>query len=325
MSAKGGKGPSNNGGKGKGDGKGDGGKGKGKGKGGRYGAYGGYKGASRKKASRMAQDEIRDVLQDIRNEIKQERREAQHDRKEVNREYRRTKGDVNLAFGESGEFMGQQNDIISGRFADAQSQQAAAQQALMGQLGQNAQKSLGGAGDELARLGLSGDFGNQAGADQLYAQQAAQLMNAGQQGNLDAMQGNAQSVGDMLLSMNSGAKANMLTQALVGRNDARHGIREDRNDTINDLQSQARQTKREKGSITREILQQLAQLGWAQYVDQRNLNQNQQQINMQRRQMNHSIGQSNRAEAQANQQQNAYSSTLASGLGTVLNGNRKRP
>lgn len=264
----------------------------------RYGAYAGYKGVKRKRAAHLVNADIRDMMQMLRRELKSGRRDLRHEMHDVRQDYRNEREDINNTFDETGKFIGQQNGIIDQRFADSNAQAQAAQAALMQQLGGMNASNSGAVDSELARLGMdSGSFTGQLSADQGYATDMASITGANNMANLAAMQASAGTVGNLLASMNEGSRGSMLSTNMRNRDEQIGDIRDAKHDFAKDIRQRVLDVKSQRGDMIRQMLEQLAQTGWAQYVDQQNLNQNQQQINMQRQQMQHGFAMDRAAQA----------------------------
>jgi Fe-S cluster biosynthesis and repair protein YggX len=261
---------------------------------GRYGAYAGYKGVKRKRAANLVDGELKSLMHMLRRELRSGRRELRHEAGDVRQEFRNERQDINKIFGETGEFIGQQNGLIDERFKASNAQAQAAQAALMEQLGGMNSANTGAVGDELGRLGMDmGAFGGQLAADQGYATDMAAISGANNAANLQAMQAASGTMGNMLLGMNEGSKGSMLSANMRNRDEQIGDIRDAKHDFTKDVQQRVLDAKSQRGDMIRSMLEQMAQTGWAQYIDQQNLNQNQQQINMQRRQMQHGFAMDN--------------------------------
>lgn len=266
--------------------KGKGGKHKGGGGKGRYGAYAGYKGVKRSRAKGLVDAEINPLIRDVAREIHHARQQAQ-----------RSRGDIQHVFNESGKYINSQNQKVDQAFQGFNQNQEAARAALMGQMQSQGNQAARGALSELQRLGLGSQFLGQMAADQQNAQNMANQQMAHTRENADLMHLGANSMGHSLAGMNAGEKASNLGQ-----------IANTRDTAIFDLRRDKRDLNQQRPELMRQMLEQMAAQGWGQYVDQRNLNQNQQALNLQKQ--GQAFAQRQAGSSQASQ--NAYNSTLSS-------------
>lgn len=254
--------------------------------GGRYGAYGGYKGVKVSRARKLVNAELNPLIRALNHEIRQAKREN-----------KRTVGDIKHVFNDSGHYIREQNKKVRGEFSDFDKNQQAATSALMQQLQAQGNQSAASSASELERLGLGNQFLGQLANDQAQAEMLARQQMANTRANAGLMGLGATEMGRSLVGMNHGSKSSQIGQAFNNRNNA-----------ISEIRSERRDLRHERPELLRQMLEQMAAQGWGQYVDTRNLNQQQQQINLQRRAQGFNERQAN----QANSQQNAYNSTLAS-------------
>ncbi len=247
-----------------------------------YGGNGnGFKGVNVRQLNRLVNSQLQQIMAPIRDEKKGVRREANDAIRGAENQYQRATGDLNHIFGETGSYISSRNADTAAAFDTARNNSTSNQAALIAQLGLNSQ--AGGVDSELGRLGISGDaFAGGANADQQFAGMLANQQGANQQGNLDLMASAAGGIGNLLLGMNSGSQASALGQALNNRNDTVTELRDDKRDALADINDALREARGQRRGIFQELLQSLLQTNWGMYVDQRNLNQQQQQINMQR-------------------------------------------
>lgn len=235
------------------EGKGDGKKGgKKKGRGGlRYGAYGGYAGVPRSKAAKLVGADIHKLHRDTRVGVRKEKRQFSRQKKNINRSYkwatretkklnRNTRRGYNTAIG------------------DATTAAAALQQTLA-----NAGGAVeADANSELSRLGLSGtDAGAQIKAGTATSQQVAAQNSADNLANLGMMKAN------------SGAVNRQLRAMIVGQRQSDIGEQRDlKSENITTLRDAYHEAQANRGDSVRQLLDQMAQTGWAQHMDQANLN-----------------------------------------------------
>lgn len=280
------------------DNKGGGKKGGGKGNNARYGAFGGYKGVSRKRAAKLVQPEIDKQLNALKREKTKINRSARDETKEARQLYQRTTGDLEHIFDESGDYIEHQNNLITGQYDDTRSRALAAQQALAQQLAAQGNATGTGVNDELARLGIQGgaDMG-QFASDQAFAQNTAALGGQHNLQNLDMMSANAASVGNLLSGMNEGSRASQLGQAKNTRNSMFGDINDAKRDAKADVQQAMREARAARPGLIQQMLESLAQTGWGQFVDSKNLSLQQQQLNLQRQAQNFAQNQTRMANA----------------------------
>lgn len=222
-----------------------------------YGAYGGYEGVPFHRASRLAGTEIRNELRGLRPDIGS-----------AERLYERSLGDISHIYDQTRGYIGSQNALINQQTVDSRAQSAALAQQLSAQLSQNGTQAQAGSNAELARLGISGAaMPGYFAADQANAQNVASLMGSNADSNLAMMGAGASQIGNLLLGANEGSRG-----AAFGRAQAT------RDETIAQVQDAMRQIKGSRRDLTLQLLEQLSQTGWAQYMDQT-------QLNMQRRAM----------------------------------------
>lgn len=267
----------------KGDGKGDGKKGPGYKTKGRFGAYGGYKGVSRKKVNRLVGGVIRDEVRDLNHERRSVRREYKRNKRDVNRSFRRGQQDLKHVFGETGDFINSLGATSQQSILDQSAQINAAQAALQQQLGGTYTGAQQAGAEELARLGISGggNFG-QLIADQANAQAMGAQNAANQQATLGAMGGNAQQLMGMLAGMNQGSFMSNAGLNLQRRNDALIEARGNRDENMQTIRDAIRDTKLGRRDLFFQMLNQLQETGWSQYMDQ-------QQLNMAKRDQRHRL------------------------------------
>lgn len=236
-------------GKGKGDKSGN--KGGKRGGGLRYGAYGGYKGVPRKKALRFVNSDIRRLARDTNDEARQERRK-----------YRRTRGDINAIASATRDNVAKLNANTTQSYNSAIEQSKAAQEALSAQIASNSGAVQSGANSELARLGLGGsDVTGQMTADAAYAQNTAAQNSQDNLSNIGLASANAQSLGDLMLGSIKGEQMHQKGQA-----------RNIRDENVSQLRDALHAARAGRGDSVRALLDQMAQTGWAQYMDQAQLN-----------------------------------------------------
>lgn len=276
----------NGGGNGKGGGHNGsgGGNGNGGGLGGRrYGAYGGFPGVRYADALALVNAGLKPEIRQVRNDIQKTRREAQLERQRARNHYQSAVGDLNHVFGESGDYIGFQNQAIQQNYDALEDRAQQAQAALLDHLQANGAANAGAANAELERLGIqgSGDMG-QFAADQSNIENVAQVTGANNLANISAAQSNASDVGNLLLGMNAGSKASALGQQVSDRNDAFFEAEATKKVAVEQLRRTMSDLRKSRPDLVRQMLEQLRQSGWGQYMDLANLHLQRDQLNLQR-------------------------------------------
>lgn len=280
------KGPKGNGGKGgkgdgkKGDGKGLAGNGKGgknKGKKGMpkmFGARAGYEGVPTRRVNRLVGGVIRDEVRDLRGQLRGVRADSREAVRNVRRDARRGKQDLRYVHGETADVLGNISRQNTNMYAQQADSTAAANAALQQMLGGTYSGAQAGAESELARLGLggqqSGTF-DQMMLDAANAQGVAQQSGANAMGTMGMAGTNSAAGMAMLQGMNQGSYMQGIGQNLNARNDALSEIRTNRIDNVNEVRRAIRDAKSSRRDLFFQLLQQLQQTGWDQYMQQQQL------------------------------------------------------
>lgn len=246
---------------GKGDGKGNGGAPK------NYGAYGGYKGVSRKDAAKLVNPEIRAAVATLRKQRKLSRQSRNYYSKQYRNQWQGQRGNIKDNAKTTQNYIEGQNAAIGNLYQDAQDQSAQAQQALMSQLQSSTDATTNMANNNLGALGL-GSVGDLGGADRmaLAAQQGAN-----NQANLTAMSAGAKSIGDLFLGASSAERQSALGDARSARNEALNQARKAYWDDRTAINQEIRDTKASRRGLINQMMQQMAETGWGQYMDYENL------------------------------------------------------
>lgn len=244
-----------------------------------YGGLGGYKGVDTREVKGLVNGLIRDEVKDLRRGKAQIRRESRHEMQGIRRDYRRAKGDLEHVFGESGDYINYLAGQTADTFADQTQQAGAASAALQAQLGDSYTGAMTDATAELDRLGIS-QGGNMTGllADQANAQAMAQQTGQNAQQTLGMMGGNAAALMNLVSGMNQGSYMSDMGKSLNARNDQLTEVRRSRQDAYNATRDAIRDVRGTRRDLFNQLLNQLQQTGWSQYMDQ-------QQLKMQRRAM----------------------------------------
>lgn len=217
----------------------------------RYGAYGGYKGVARKSALKFVNADIRRLKRDTRNDVRQERRQFQRERGDIKHVAKGTLQNVRHL-----------RQDTSHAYDQAVEQSNAAQQALSQQLAANSGAIQGGANSELARLGLGGsDATGQMTADAAYSQQTAAQNSLDNSTNLGMASANSRALSNLMLGSIKGERLSQIGQA-----------RNLRDENVSQLRDALHEAQAGRGDAVNALLAQMAQSGWAQYMDQANLN-----------------------------------------------------
>lgn len=302
-----------------GDKKKNGGKKKKKGSG-RYGAMGGYKGVSRKRAARFVDGDIRKLLLQLTHQAQNARAEYRRGKRDVNDLYDRTTGDLGYINAEMQDFLSAMNGKFAGIF-DSSNQQLAANQAAQAQ-GNNEQAAAlqAAALAEMQRLGIQGggDTGAMMGDTQFLNQLSGQEL-ANMQGLNTAQQGAAEMLGQMMQGMAMGSYQSQMGQAANGRNEMLNTLLDAKNDAVRDVRQGKIETLKDRGNAIRQLLEQMNQARFSQWANMQDLNLARARLNLDRRQVNHSIGM-DRAGMMG---QAAYYGTLANRWENKANRKRK--
>jgi hypothetical protein len=268
----------------KGDGKPGKGKGHGKKKGSAFfGGRGGYKGVRKQRVKRLVNGVIRDEVRDLDRERKSVRREYKRDAVDVNRQYKRGRQDLKHVFGETGDYLGYLGNQASDQAQQQSNQIALAQKALEQQLGNTYTGAADQVTGELDRLGISGGGSlGQLQADYANNQALGAQAGANAQSTLGLMGGNTQQMMGLLQGMNQGSYMSNAGLNLQRRNDALIEARGNRDENMQAIRDAIRDVRGGRRDLFFQMLNQLQETGWGQYMDQ-------QQLKMARRELNHRL------------------------------------
>src|SRR6185369_9701095 len=92
-------------------------------------------------ANQLVNGEIRAGVDSLRQDRRIARRQAKRDRSQTNADYKRSLGDLNYVYGETGDYINNMNGQINQAYTDQASRTAAAQQAFVNQLQANSQNA----------------------------------------------------------------------------------------------------------------------------------------------------------------------------------------
>jgi hypothetical protein len=249
-----------------------------------FGAVGGYKGVNKNKVKRLTNGLMREETRGLRKQQREVGRQSRRDSNAARRDYARGVGDLNYVHGETTDYIGGLAQRNQQNQQNAMSQQAQAQAALMGMLGDTYSGAQSGASQELARLGIQGGGSfQQLNADQANAQNVAAQSGTNAQTTLGMAGQNSAANMQMLQGMNQGSMMQGIGQNLNARNDALGTVRDNRIAQQNEVRTALQEARATRKDLFFQLLQQLQQTGWDQYVQQRNLQQQDRQLNMQQR------------------------------------------
>lgn len=239
----------------------------------RYGAMGGFPGVRYGDALSLVNAEIHKGLYDYKNEKQKLRRETQEERQRANRLYTRATGDLNHVFDESGQYIGYQNQAIQDQYSQLNDRSQQAQAALLDHLQTQGQSNMGAAQSELARLGIGGPgMLDQMAADQSNMTNVANQTGANNAANINLQATAAGDVGNLLAGMNAGSRASAIGQQATARSDALFEAEATKKKGMEQLTRAMQDLRGSRGDLTRQMLEQLRESRWGEYVDQANLN-----------------------------------------------------
>lgn len=275
-------------GKGKGGGKGKPGKGKGgPPKGAFFGATGGFKGVRKSNVSRLVNGLMREEMNGLNKQARGIKTDATQGINRARTDYNRGVGDLNYVHGETSDYLSSLAQRNTQNTQNAQGQAQVAQQALQAMLGDTYSGAQSGANQELARLGIQGGGSfEQLGQDSANAQAVAQQTGANNQSTLGMIGQNSAAGMEMLQGMNQGSMMQGLGQNLNARNDAMAEVSNNRIDQLNEVRQAMQEANATRKDLFFQLLQQLQQTGWDQYVQRRELGQNARSLNMQQQSNN---------------------------------------
>lgn len=251
-----------------------------KGGGGFFGGRGGYKGVKKSDAKRLVNGVMREELSDLRSQGRTVKRDARSGIKVARTDYNRGKEDLRVVHGEVGDYLSSLAQRNAATVGNEQTQQAQAQAALQTMLGNTYSGAQSQAQSELGRLGIQGGGSfQQLGLDQANAQGVAAQSGANAQSTLGMAGSNSAAAMQMLQGMNQGSYMQGVGQNLNSRNDALAELRNNRTDQLNEVRNAMQEARGTRRDMYFQLLQQLQQTGWDQYVQQ-------QQLQMQRKALN---------------------------------------
>lgn len=264
--------------------------GKGKGgppKGAFFGGVGGYKGVKKANVSRLVNGLMREEMNGLNKQARGIKVDAAQGVNRARTDYNRGVGDLNYVHGETGDYLSSLAQRSQQNTQGAQQQAQVAQQALQGMLGDTYSGAQAGANQELARLGIQGGGSfEQLNADSANAQAVAQQSGANNQSTLGMVGQNTGAAMEMLQGMNQGSMMQGLGQNLNARNDALSEVSNNRINQLNEVRTAMQEANATRKDLFFQLLQQLQQTGWDQYVQKRELGQSARSLNMQQQSNN---------------------------------------
>lgn len=246
-----------------------------------YGGVGGYKGVKTKPVKRLVNGVLRDEIRDLRKQVRAVKQDARGEKRILREDYRRGKADLDYVHGETGDYLNHLSGQNQQMFQQQGSQQQAAQAALQQHLQGTYSGAQQGAQDELARLGIQGGGSfQQLNADQANAQAVAGQSGANAQSTLGMAGANSAAALQMLQGMNQGSFLQGIGQNLNAHNDAMAEVRTNKINNLNEVRQAMQEARGSRRDMFFQLLQQLQQTGWDQYVQQQQLGMQRQQHNI---------------------------------------------
>lgn len=252
-----------------------------------FGRVGGYKGVRKSQVSRLTNGLMREEMNGLNRQAREVKRDANEQINIARTDFERAKGDINYVHGETDDYisgLAQRNQQNTQNVAQ---QQQAAQQALQSMLGATYSGAQTNAQNELSRLGIQGG-GNlqQLGADSANAQAVAMQTGQNAQSTLGMAGQNSQAAMQMLQGMNQGSMMQGMGQALNAKNDSLAETQNNRIGQLNEVRTAMQEANATRKDLFMQLLMQLQQTGWDQYVQKRELGQNARSLNMQQQSNN---------------------------------------
>lgn len=246
-----------------------------------YGGLGGYKGVKKQAVRRLVNGVLRDEMRDLRKQVRAVKQDTKAERRSLKADYRRGKADLEYVHGETADYLGALGNQNQQMFQQQGNQQQAAQAALQQHLQGTYSGAQTGAQEELARLGIQGG-GNfqQLIADQANAGAVAAQSGANAQSTLGMAGANSAGAMQMLQGMNQGSFLQGIGQNLNARNDAMAEVRTNKINNLNEVRQAMAEAKGSRRDMFFQLLQQLQQTGWDQYMQQQQLGMQRQQHRM---------------------------------------------
>lgn len=252
-----------------------------------FGGHGGYKGVKKKDVNRLVNGLMREEMNGLEKQARGIDRDAEIGLNRARTNYNRGVGDLNYVHGETGDYLQNLAQRSAAGTQQAMSQQQQAQAALQGMLGDTYSGAQQGASDELARLGIQGG-GNlgQLQSDYLNSQAVGAQSSQNAQSTSQATGDNAAIAMQLLQGMNQGSMMQGIGQNLNKFNDQSQTLQDNRMGQMNEVRQAMQEANQTRKDLYFQLLQQLQQTGWDQFVQQRELGQQNRSLNMQQRENN---------------------------------------
>jgi hypothetical protein len=248
--------------------------------GGRYGKVGGYKGVKKSTAKNLASGVYQTEMRELQGQQRNLDRDTRQSVNEAENQYARAKGDLAHVYGETGKYIDTQKAATAAEYAAGEDRTVQATAALKSQLEGLYSGATGGAESELERLGIS-DAGNYQGilSDALNAQSVASQSGENARSTMNQSGTNAGALMSLLAGMNQGSYTSSAGQILNARNDAISKAKDEQYNQTRKIRDAMVQAKKSRKDVYLQLLQQLQQTGWSQYLQN-------QQLKLQRKQVN---------------------------------------
>lgn len=251
-----------------------------------YGAMGDYPGVRYGEAASIVNAGLKPEIHQVQNDIQAQRRMTQAERQRANRQYNAAVGDIGHIYGESGDYINYQNSLMNKDFAATADQTAAAQAALMQHLQGTGEQALAGANAETARLGIEGmPYTQTMQQDQAFTNSQAEISGANNMANLNLSHQNSQELGNLLLGMNTGSQTAAYGRAANAKSEALFEAEANKKSAVEQLRRSLKDLRGQRPDLIRQMLEQMQQSRWGQYMDSQNLDLQQQQLGLQRDQL----------------------------------------
>lgn len=246
----------------------------------RYGKVGGYKGVKKSTAQDLARGVYNTEMRELQGQQRNLDRDTRQNVLEATNLYERAKGDLSHVYGTTGKYIDTQKTNAAAEYASGEQQSVAAANALKAQLSGLYSGATGGAESELERLGIS-DAGNYQGimSDSLNAQAVAGQSGENARSTMAQSGQNVASLMSLLGGMNQGSYQSSAGQILNARNDAVSKAKDEQYNQTRKIRDAMVQAKASRKDVYLQLLQQLQQTGWSQYLQN-------QQLGIQRKQAN---------------------------------------
>lgn len=246
----------------------------------RYGKVGGYKGVNKSTAANLAAGVYNTEMRELQGQQRNADRDTRQDILEAENQYARAKGDLEHVYGKTGSYISTMKDRAASEYQTGRDQSVAATAALKNQLSGLYSGATGGAESELERLGIS-DAGNYQGilSDSLNAQAVASQSGENARSTMEQSGSNVNALMELLGGMNQGSHTSSTGQVLNARNDAISKANDENFNQTRKIRDAMVQAKASRKDIYLQLLQQLQQTGWSQYLQN-------QQLKIQRKQAN---------------------------------------